>query len=209
MARGAQKALQARAPESRGDSGPGGTVMATQADAKAEVDQGGANGTTRPDVEVGAGRDDTDSAARPVAGEGETGGGAQERPASQIGVETLVLEPLRAGVEGVAEEESAPGAPAEEETRIPEPAGARDGGVVAAVTAQSGAGECGAGGANAGEQRGVWGLKGHRPCCCCWRRRPDCRVHIGLRGGTQCVDVRGAPSRGDHLVQGPSGVSPQ
>ena len=29
-----------------------------------------------------------------------------------------------------------PGAPAEEETRVPEPAGSRDGGVVAAVTAQ-------------------------------------------------------------------------
>ena len=62
--------------------------------------------------------------------------GAQERPASQIGVETLVLEPPRAGVEGVAEE-SAPGAPAEEETCVPEPAGARDDGVVAAVTTQT------------------------------------------------------------------------
>ena len=30
-----------------------------------------------------------------------------------------------------------PGAPAEEETRVPEPAGSRDGGVVAAVTAQA------------------------------------------------------------------------
>jgi hypothetical protein len=52
-------------------------------------------------------------------------------------VETLVLEPPRAGVEGVAEEESAPGAPAKEETCVPEPAGARDDGVVAAVTAQT------------------------------------------------------------------------
>ena len=33
MARGAQKALQARAPESRCDVGPGGAVTATQADA--------------------------------------------------------------------------------------------------------------------------------------------------------------------------------
>ena len=51
-------------------------------------------------------------------------------------METLVLEPPRAGVEGVAEEESAPGATAKEETCVPEPAGARDDGVVAAVTAQ-------------------------------------------------------------------------
>ena len=68
---------------------------------------------------------------------GGTGGGAQERPAIQIGLETLVLEPPRAGVEGVAEEESAPGAPTEEETCVPEPARALDDGVVAAVTAQA------------------------------------------------------------------------
>ena len=106
MARGAQKAQQARAPESKGDAGQGGAVTATQADAEGEVDWGGANDATRP-----------------VAGEGEAGGGVQERLASQIGVETLVLEPPRSGVEGVAEEESAPGAPAEEETCVPEPAG--------------------------------------------------------------------------------------
>ena len=76
-----------------------------------------------------------DSSARPVAGEGEIGGGAQERPASQIGAETLVLETPRAGVEGVAGEESAPGVPVKEETCVPEPAGARDDGVVAAVQA--------------------------------------------------------------------------
>ena len=63
--------------------------------------------------------------------------GAQERPASQIEVETLILEPPRAGVEGVTEEESAPRAPAVEETYVPEPAGARDDGVVAAVMAQT------------------------------------------------------------------------
>ena len=77
--------------------------------------------------------------------------GAQEHPASQIGVETLVLEPPRAGLEGVAEEESVPGAPAEEETRVPEPAGARDGGVVAAVTAQAAPENVVPGGATAGE----------------------------------------------------------
>ena len=76
MARGAQKAQQARAPESRGDASQGGTVTASQADAEGEVDRGGANDATLPDVEVGAGRDDADSAAWPVAGEGETGGGA-------------------------------------------------------------------------------------------------------------------------------------
>ena len=99
-----------------GDAGRGGAVTAAQADAEGEVDRGGANDTTRPDVEVGVDWDDADSAARPVAGEGETGGGAQECPACQLGVETLVLEPPRARVEGVAEEESAPGAPAKEET---------------------------------------------------------------------------------------------
>ena len=120
-----------------GDADQGGAVTAAQADAEWEVDRGGANDATQPDVEVGAGRGDTDSAARPVAGEGETGGGAQERPASQIGVETLVLEPPRAGVEGVAEEESALGAPVKGETHVPESAGARDDGVVTAVMAQA------------------------------------------------------------------------
>ena len=52
-------------------------------------------------------------------------------------METLVLEPSRAGVEGIAEEESAPGAPAKEETCVPEPAGAQNDEVVAAVTAQA------------------------------------------------------------------------
>ena len=52
-------------------------------------------------------------------------------------METLVLEPPRAGVEGVVEEESAPGVPAKEENCVPEPAGARDDRVVAAVTAQA------------------------------------------------------------------------
>ena len=51
-------------------------------------------------------------------------------------METLVLEPPRAEVEGVAEEESAPGAPAVGETCVPKPAGARDDEVDAAVTAQ-------------------------------------------------------------------------
>ena len=74
MARGAQKALQARAPESRGDAGWGGAVTAAEADAEGEVGRGGANDATRPDVEVEAGRGDADSTARPVAGEGETGG---------------------------------------------------------------------------------------------------------------------------------------
>ena len=58
MARGAQKAQQARAPESRGDAGQGGAITAAQADADGEVDRGGANDATWPDVEVGAGRDD-------------------------------------------------------------------------------------------------------------------------------------------------------
>ena len=51
-------------------------------------------------------------------------------------METLLLEPPRAGVEGVTEEEAAPRAPAVEETFVQEPAGARDDCVVAAVMAQ-------------------------------------------------------------------------
>ena len=102
MARGAQKAQQARAPESGGDAGQSGVVTAAQADAEREVGRGGANDATRPDVEIEAGRGDADSAAQPVAG-GETGGGAQERPTSQREVETLVLEPPRAGVESVTD----------------------------------------------------------------------------------------------------------
>ena len=52
-------------------------------------------------------------------------------------METLVPEPPRAGVEGVAKEESAPRAPAPEETRISVPTKAWDEGVVVAVTAQA------------------------------------------------------------------------
>ena len=49
-------------------------------------------------------------------------------------METLVPEPPRAGVEGVAEEESAPRAPVAEEIRVLVSAEAQDEGVVAAVT---------------------------------------------------------------------------
>ena len=117
MARGAQKAQQARAPESGGDAGQSSVVTAAQADAEGEVGHGGANDATWPDVEIEAGRGDADSAARPVAGEGASGD-ASECPASQTEVETLVLEPPRAGVEGATEEESAPRALAAEETCV-------------------------------------------------------------------------------------------
>ena len=50
-------------------------------------------------------------------------------------METLVPEPPRVGVEGIAEEESAPRAPVAEETRVSVPAEARDEGVIAATTA--------------------------------------------------------------------------
>ena len=59
----------------------------------------------------------------------------QERLASQMEVETLVPEPSSAGVEGVAEEESAPRAPVAEEARVSVPTEARDEGVVGAVMA--------------------------------------------------------------------------
>jgi len=88
------------------------------------------------DVEVEAGRSDVDSAARLVAEEG-AGGDAQERPASQTEMETLVPEPPRAGVEGVAEEESVPRAPVAGETLVSVPAEAWDEGVVAATTAEA------------------------------------------------------------------------
>jgi len=52
-------------------------------------------------------------------------------------METLVPEPPRARVEGVAEEESAPRAPVAEEARVSVPAEAQDEGVVAAMTAQA------------------------------------------------------------------------
>ena len=95
----------------------------------------GADDTARPDAEVEAGQCDADSAAQPVAG--GAGGAAQERPASQREVETLVLEPPRAGVEGAMEEELVLRAPTVEETRVPEPARFGDDGAAAAETAQT------------------------------------------------------------------------
>ena len=81
-------------------------------------------GAAQPVVGAEAGRGDVDSAARPVAEEG-SGGGAQECPASQAEVETLVPGPPGAGVEGVTEE-SAQRAPMGEEARVPEPTEAQD-----------------------------------------------------------------------------------
>ena len=101
-----------------------------------QASRGGTGGAVRPVIEAEAGRGDAGSAARLVAEEG-SGGGAQECPASQTEVETLVPEPPRAGVEGVAEEESAPRAPVVEEARVLVPVEARDEGVVATVMAQA------------------------------------------------------------------------
>ena len=64
MARGAQKAQQARAPESGGDTGQSGVVTAAQADAEREVGRGGAHDATRPDVEIEASRGDADWVAQ-------------------------------------------------------------------------------------------------------------------------------------------------
>ena len=63
---------------------------------------------------------------------GETGGGAQERPADCV-EETLVFEPLRAEGEGVAEEETAQEAPVAEGAPISELTEARVEGLVAVV----------------------------------------------------------------------------
>jgi hypothetical protein len=136
LARGGQKAQQARAPESGGHAGQNDIVTAAQADAEAEVGRGGTDDAARPDVEIEASRDDADSAAQPVEG-GGAGGGARERPASQREEETPAPEPSRAGVEGVTEEESAPRALAVEETCVPEPTRVGDKGVVAAAMAQT------------------------------------------------------------------------
>ena len=133
MARGAQAAQHARAPGNGGDAGQSGAEAAAPADAVGEAGRGGTDDAARPDVEAEVGRSGADSAARPVAEEG-AGGSAQERPASQTEVETLVPEPPRAGVEGVTEE-SAPRAPVMEEAHVSVPAEAQDEGVVAAVTA--------------------------------------------------------------------------
>ena len=99
------------------------------------------DGAARPDIEVEAGQGDTTSVARPDTG-GEPGGSAQEHPADQEEEETLVLEPSRAKGEGIAEEETAQGAPVVEGAPISEPTEARDEGTVAIVpvpTAQAGA----------------------------------------------------------------------
>ena len=116
MTRGARAAQQARAPGNGGDAGQSGMEAAAQADAVGEAGRGDPDDATRPDVEVEAGRGDADSTARPIAEKG-VGGDTQERPASQTEMETLVPEPPRAGVEGVAEE-SAQRAPMVEEAHV-------------------------------------------------------------------------------------------
>jgi hypothetical protein len=85
-------------------------------------------------TEVEAGQGNAASAARPDTG-GETGGGAQERPADQAEEETLVLEPLRAEGEGVAEAETAQGSTGVEVAPVSEPSEARDEGIVAVAHA--------------------------------------------------------------------------
>ena len=71
-------------------------------------------------TEVEAGQGNAASAARPDTG-GETGGGAQERPADRVEEETLIFEPSRAEGEGVAEEETAQEAPVVEGAPVPSP----------------------------------------------------------------------------------------
>ena len=83
-------------------------------------------------IEVEAGQGDAASAARPDTG-GETGGDAQERPAGQAEEDTLVPEPPRAEGDGVAEEETAQGAPVMDGAPVSGPAEAQDEGTVAVV----------------------------------------------------------------------------
>ena len=108
MARGTQAAQQALALGYGGDAGQSGAEATAPVDAAGDAGRGGADDIARPVIEEGS------------------GGGAQERPAGQAEVETLIPEPPRAGVEGVAEEESAPRAPVVEETRVLVPAEAQD-----------------------------------------------------------------------------------
>ena len=96
-----------------------------------EAGRGGAVGAAQPVVGAKVGRSGADSAARPVAEDGSTAS-AQERPANQMEVETLVPESLRAGAEGIAEE-SVQRAPMVEETHVLAPGEAQDVGVVAAM----------------------------------------------------------------------------
>ena len=110
MARGAQAVQQARAPEEEGDAGQSGAEAAAMAADAEETGQGGVDGAALAVTEVEAGQGNAASAARPDAG-GETGGGAQERPADRVEEETLVFEPSRAEGKVVAEEETAQGAP--------------------------------------------------------------------------------------------------
>ena len=133
MAQGTHAAQQAIAPGNGSDAGQSGAAATAPADAMGEAGRGGADGATRPDIEAEVGRSGADSAARLVAEEG-SGGGAQERPASQAEAETLVPGPPGAGVEGVAEE-SARRAPMMEETSVSMSGEAQDVGVAAVMTA--------------------------------------------------------------------------
>ena len=88
MARGTQAAQQALAPGNGGDAGQSGAEATAPVDTAGDASRGGADDAARPVVEEGSG-----------GGALGYGGGA-----SQAEVETLVSEPPRAGVEGVAEE---------------------------------------------------------------------------------------------------------
>ena len=86
-------------PGNGSDAGQSGAEATALADATGEAGRD----VARSAVEAEVGRSGADSAARPVGEEG-SGGGAQERPAGQAELETLIPEPSRAGVEGVSEE---------------------------------------------------------------------------------------------------------
>ena len=73
---------------------------------------------------------------RPAGYRRRTGGGAKEGPAGLAEVETLVLEPPRAEVESIAEEETVLRAPGMEGAPVSEPTEARDEGIVTAVPVQ-------------------------------------------------------------------------
>jgi hypothetical protein len=130
VARGTLESQLARAQEGGGDAGQGEAAAAARADAEGEAGRGEAGNAAQPDAETG--EDEAGDAAQSETGGGASGE-AQEHPAGQREGEILALEPPRAVVESATRVESVPGAPVVEETRIPEPARARDEGAAAAA----------------------------------------------------------------------------
>ena len=123
-------------------------------------------------------------------------------------METLVPEPPRAGVEGVAEEEeSAPRAPLVEETHVSVPAKARDEGDVAATTAQTAPEsmvpvvQLPDSSEEFGDSRDI------DPTAAASAADRIAKFPLACEEVLNVGTSEGPPSRGDHPVRGPLGVS--